>query len=100
MSNDGKIVAPLVTDEMRNQLEALRKQFGGPRKRYIAELKVNVSGFIEGTIDLWPSHIRGPIYDELGKLARPYKIRFSYCDQTPEDGFFLHVVATCEVLEQ
>jgi hypothetical protein len=70
------------------------------------ELIVNISGFLEGTIEDWPSHIKEPILEELQKEVgrrralglipsdiNSANIIMSRCDKD-EDGWFIHVVAT------
>lgn len=91
-------VDPIVTDEMRQQLAVIRNQYK-TEQRYIAELKANVTGYMEGTIENWPSHIQDQVYKALDRtsLGSKYEIKMSYCDHTPEDGFFVHVIATAMV---
>lgn len=91
-------VEPIVTEEMRQQLAVIRNQYK-TQQRYIAELKANVSAYMEGTIESWPNNIQDQIYAALERtsLGRKYEIKMSYCDHTPEDGYFVHVVATAVV---
>lgn len=103
MSDDGRAVTPFVTDAMRNEIEALRAQYRNKR-RMIAECKVNVTAFMDGTIENWPSNIQDGIYAALEKtsLGRGYTIRISYCDvdhDTPGQ-FFVHIIATGEATIQ
>lgn len=96
-SEDGKRVAPLVTEAMRNEIEALRKQYRH-RKHMIAEMKADVTAFMEGTIENWPRNIQDGIYAALERtsLGRGYTICMSYCDENPDEPgkYFVHVVAT------
>jgi hypothetical protein len=96
MSEDGKRVEPLITPEMRNQLAAIRKQYAS-KQTMIAECKVNVTAFIDGTIENWPNNIQDGIYAALERtsLGRGYTIVMSYCDIDYDNGgYFLHIVAT------
>lgn len=89
---------PIITEEMRNQIEALRNQYRH-KKRMIAEMKANVTAFMDGTIENWPSNIQDGVYAALERtsLGRGYTIRISYCDVNHDDGgFFIHVIATGE----
>lgn len=99
MSEDGDFTRPVVTDEMRNMIASIRKNERGKR-RYIAELKANVSSHLEGTMENWPSNIQDGIYKALEEKGKGYTIQMSYCDHTPEDGWFIHVLATAEITEQ
>lgn len=96
MSEDGERVNPLLTDDMRREIDALRNKYRH-RKRMIAECKVNVTAFMDGTIENWPNNIQDGIYAALEKtsLGRGYKIEVSYCDQDHDNGgWFIHVIAT------
>ena len=96
MSEDGKAVVPHVSEDMRNQIEALRKQYKNKR-RMIAEMKANVTAFMDGTIENWPRNIQDRIYAALEQtsLGRGYKIQISYCDEDHDNGgWFVHVIAT------
>lgn len=101
MSVDGQEVTPLVTEEMRRKIAELRKT----QRRMIAELKVDVTGLLEGTIDSWPAKIQDRIYEALEARSKQsdikYTIKMSYCDIEPETKIpFIHVIATGQVTQQ
>lgn len=97
------IVDPRITPELRAQMDALRAKFKN-KKRMIAECKVNITGPLEGTIDSWPAKIQDGIYLALetrsAESGVKYEIKVSYCDRTPEDGWYIHVIATAETTIQ
>lgn len=67
------------------------------------EIKVAISGWLEGTIADWPSHIQDGIYQALERKAKevelPLTIVHSACDIAYDDEgnqttAFLHVIAS------
>lgn len=104
MNKDGKRTDPLVTDAMRNEIDALRAAYRNKR-RMIAECKVNVTAFMDGTIENWPRNIQDGVYAALERtsLGRGYTIRVSYCDRDWDaegEQYFLHIIATGEATVQ
>lgn len=67
------------------------------------EIDVDVTGFLEGTINDWPSHIQDGIYEALEKKAQEEELmlvivysacKIDYGDDKTKDRIFLHVIAS------
>lgn len=63
----------------------------------MAELVVDVTARMEGSIKDWPANIQDPIYKALADLSlrvkRNYQIVSSYSDTDIDSGPYVHVIA-------
>jgi len=72
-----------------------------PRRR-VFELRVNVTGYLPGTLDDWPAHIQDRIYESMENVLRQtglktVKIWRSYCGRDlPTEPYYVIVTLVYE----
>lgn len=60
------------------------------------EAIVNVTGYVEGELTDWPSHLQDAVYAAQERCSKrhglPLVVVASVCDHTPEDGYFVRII--------